>query len=630
MLSAIRSLARSPIIGGAIVILLIAAFALFGITDIFRGTGDAAVLVGSERVTVRELGQAYQRQIQQIQRQNPRFTTEQAEQLGLGNQLVRILTSQAALDAKTKELGMSLSDQQLLDSLSSIQAFRNAFSGEFDRAAYQQVLAENNYHGQSGARLFEAEFSAELVRNQLLDALDSGFQPPQIMLDARQAYTEEQRTIRALLLPPSLSEDVGEPDDETLAAFIEENASVFMRPERRSFTLVRVTPDAFSLDVNVSEEDVQDLYEYQRDTGALTDPATRSFTQWAFDDEVAANQALAALANDASDDTLGQPLSFSDVEAFEVPDNAVADAVFDMSVGETGVVEGLLGWRVVRIDGGFDPEMPTLEALRSELVSELAADQAEADMLDALARFEEARASGQTLEEAAMSAGVPAEKFGLVSQTTADTYGYRLATLADQEDIMTAVFELPQGFAGDLTSYNENGYFVARVDAIETPRLPEVDEVREDASAFWRLRTVDEALGVIANAALARAEAGEDFNDIANELGENASVEITTVGRGETAGIFNSQLVNSAFTVVQDRPFLARAGDQRTRAVVMVTEVTSPSNPAAASTFAEAMSTEFSDDVVVSFERGLLSSYSISEDPRLIDLALGRADPNTP
>ena len=58
MLTFIRALARNPIVGGIIVALLIAAFALFGVTDVFTGGGNAAVLVGPERVSVQELQRA--------------------------------------------------------------------------------------------------------------------------------------------------------------------------------------------------------------------------------------------------------------------------------------------------------------------------------------------------------------------------------------------------------------------------------------------------------------------------------------------------------------------------------------------------------------------------------------------
>ena len=115
MLSAIRKAARSPIFGGFIIALLIAAFALFGVTDIFRAGGTAAVIVGPEQVSVRELNQAYERQLMQIQRENPRFTREQADELGLGERMVSQVRGQrladlAEADAASAILGLKVCD----------------------------------------------------------------------------------------------------------------------------------------------------------------------------------------------------------------------------------------------------------------------------------------------------------------------------------------------------------------------------------------------------------------------------------------------------------------------------------------------------------------------------------------
>ncbi|MEQ8433956.1 MAG: SurA N-terminal domain-containing protein [Oceanicaulis sp.] len=633
MLSAIRSAARSPLIGGFIIALLIAAFALFGVTDIFRTGGTAAVIVGPERVGVQEVSRAYERQLQQIQRENNRFTREQAEELGLGDRIVDVLTAQAALDAKAGELGLSLSDEQLLSSLRSIQAFQNPFTNAFDREAYLSVLNQNGYPGQMGARMFEAQLAEELSRGQLIDAVLGGVRAPAVMASARRAFEQERRRVRALLLPPSLAGDVGDPTDEQLSSFITENAQAFTRPEARRFTLVRVTPDMFQADVEISEEDVQALYDFRVETGELAPPATRSFTQWSAPDQATAQAAATRIAggesaSDVSADLgLGEPVEFTEVEAFQVPDAGVADAVFAQGEGDVTAVESRLGWQVVRVTAANDPAIPTLEDVRADLEQFLAGDQSEADMLDALGVFEEARVGGATLEEAARAASLPAERFDLITQRGQSLEGQTAATLSQTPEILETVFTLPEGFPGDVTGYGENGYFVARVDAIEESRLPTVDEVREQASAFWRARQVDDALTAIVEDAMARAEGGESLESIALSIGGGSEVEIATLGRGETAGPFNEQLVSAAFSASEGQPFQARAGDQRTRAIAVVSDILAPSGDPVAPERRAALTTELSDDLADALESAVLASYEIRRDQLLIDQALGRADP---
>lgn len=633
MLSLIRALARNPILGGIIVALLIAAFALFGVTDVFRSGGTAAVLVGPERVTVQELSRAYERQIFQIQRENPRFTREQADQFGLGEQMVQQMTALAALDAKAGELGLSLSDQRLFEAVRSIEAFQNPFSGDFDAQTYAALLRDNGYAGAAGVaeRRFEADLREEMTRSQYVDAILGGVVAPDVFADARRAFEEERRVLRALLIPPSLAGDVAAPTDEELSAFISENAQIFQMPERRRFTLVRVSPELYERDVDVSEEDLRELYDFRLENGELTDPATRSLTQWPAPDQAAAEAAAQRIS--AGEDAeavaaelgLGAPVVLEQVQAFEVPDGVVADAAFAAAQGDVETVEGRLGWRVLRIDAAVDPVAPSFQAQRSELVTQLAGDQAEGLMLDALAAFEEARGGGATLEEAARQAGIPAERFDWIGPDGSDVDGLRAFTLGEAPEILENVFSLPLGFAGDLTNYGDGGYFVVRVDAIDPSRLPQVDDVREEASTFWRLRQVDTQLQAVLDDALARAEAGESLNDIAAGL-DGARVEQATVGRSETAGPFNRQLVAQAFGAERATPFPARAGDQRTRAVVIVDQIIAPESRPAAPERVAALSEELGNDLAAAVETALLTGYEVRQDQRLIDLALGRID----
>lgn len=630
MLTFIRALARNPIVGGIIVALLIAAFALFGVTDVFTGGGNAAVLVGPERVSVQELQRAYDRRLQQIQRENPRFTREQAEQFGLGEQVVQEMTAMAAIDAKTGELGLSLSDQRLFESVRAIEAFQNPFSGDFDPQTYAVLLRDNGY---ATERLFEADLSEEMTRAQYLNAILGGVAAPEMLARTRRAYEEERRTVRALLIPPSLAGDVAEPADEDLSAFISENAQVFRQPERRRFTLVRASPELFERDVDVSEEDLRELYEFRLENGELSDPPTRSLTQWLAPDQATAEAAAARIA--AGEDAaavvaelgLGEPVALETVEAFEVPDAQIAEAAFALGQGAVEAVEGRLGWRVLRIDSAVDPVAPTFEEQRTLLVTELAGDQAEGMMLDALAVFEEARGAGATLEDAASQAGIPAERFDWLASDGSSPNGFRAFTLGESPEVLENVFSLPLGFAGDLTNFGDRGYFVARVDAIDPSRLPEVDEVRDQASTFWRLREVDNQLQALVDDALARAEAGESLNDIAAGL-DGARVESATLGRTETAGPFNRQLVGQAFSVEQGQPFPARAGDQRTRAVVIVDAVIAPQDRPVSPERLAALNQELGNDVAIALENALLTGYEVRQDQRLIDLALGRIDPN--
>jgi peptidyl-prolyl cis-trans isomerase D len=133
------------------------------------------VLVGDERVAVQDLARAYERQLQSIQRENPRFTREQADEFGLGEQMVQMLTAQAAVEAKARELGLAVSDQQVLDAIQEIDAFKNPFNNRFDADTYIRRAGEPTAtaRGRAGQQ-FEAELAEGIAAPRRCVSGDSG------------------------------------------------------------------------------------------------------------------------------------------------------------------------------------------------------------------------------------------------------------------------------------------------------------------------------------------------------------------------------------------------------------------------------------------------------------------------
>ncbi|MGY6533215.1 SurA N-terminal domain-containing protein [Glycocaulis sp.] len=628
MLTLIRSLARSPIAVVVIIVPVVAAFALFGINDIFTGTGNAVITVGNERVTAQEVSRTMQREMRRIQMENPRVTQQEADAAGLGDSIISTMVAQAAISAQARELGLAATDQQVFDLISSAPAFQSVFTNRFDRASYMEFLRQEGWNEAA----FERQLRSDLRRQQFIDAALSGATPPDLFAGLRARFEGEQRTIRALLIPPSLAGDVGEPDDDRLRAFIEDNAPFFTLPEQRRFTLVRLDPALVSPDIAIDEDELRELYEMRLETGGLSDPALRSFAQWVTPDEqtaealaerVRAGEAAEAAARDMG---LGDAIRIENAEIFAIPDQAVASAVFDMDAGEVRAVQGRLGWRAVYVEQGTDPEVPSFESIADELRTELAGETAEFQVLDALANFEEARGRGATLEEAADAAAIPVERFDFITAEGFEITGAPLMSLLREEQILRHVFETEEGFDTGLIQFGDDGYFALRVDAVRESELADLETVREQAAAFWRMRQIDDRLEEFVTSAMTRIAEGASLDEAASEI-TGARVEETTLMRTQTAGPFTQALVSAAFRAPLNQPFETRAGDQRTRAIAIVTDI-SVSQAETRSEQRRNISDALQNDVIAALERGLLDTYPVQINTALRDAALGRTDPD--
>ena len=145
MLQGINKIGRSWL-GKAIVAVLfgflIVSFAIWGIGDIFRGSVRTTVAtVGKTDISAEAFRTAYQNELQRLMRQTRQsITPERARSLGLDTQILSRLVTEAALDQRAQELGLSVSDQLIARTIAQDPNFRGP-NGQFDRAAFDESCA---------------------------------------------------------------------------------------------------------------------------------------------------------------------------------------------------------------------------------------------------------------------------------------------------------------------------------------------------------------------------------------------------------------------------------------------------------------------------------------------------------
>ncbi len=149
MLQGINKIGRSWL-GKAIVAVLfgflIVSFAIWGIGDIFRGSvrddrGDGRQ---DASISAEAFRTAYQNELQRLMRQTaPEHHARAARALSASTaQILSRLVTEAALDQRAQELGLSVSDQLVARTITQDPNFRGP-NGQFDRAAFDEILRSN-------------------------------------------------------------------------------------------------------------------------------------------------------------------------------------------------------------------------------------------------------------------------------------------------------------------------------------------------------------------------------------------------------------------------------------------------------------------------------------------------------
>ena len=268
--------------------LLIIAFAVWGVADVFQSCGQGPLAkIGKTEISTDAFQQALQVEISNLSRQfGRRLTVDQARALGIDQRVISRLVGTAAIDNHARDLGLYLSDATIADAIRNDPGFQGV-GGIFNRDAFVEILRQN---GLTEQRYF-AERRADEIRQQITGTLTAGNVPPAVMIDTLHRYRGETRTIALFTLDPEVSGKVADPDEAKMKAYYEQNKRQFVAPEYRKVPLILLTDAEVRKRIDVSDADMKALYEQEKDTFAT--PERRKIQQLSFPDRAAADKALA-------------------------------------------------------------------------------------------------------------------------------------------------------------------------------------------------------------------------------------------------------------------------------------------------------------------------------------------------
>ena len=627
MLDSLRRGAKSWV-AKVLLILLVASFGVWGISGSILNAGSTAVItVGDTIVSPNEFRLAYDRQVAVVGRQiGTRLTAEQARAFGIENQVYGQLIAGAALDEQARTMNLGLSDDRLAALIAEDPAFHD-FNGRFDRGNFQRVLGSV---GMSEEEYLKSRGQVA-VRTQIVEAIADGFDAPDALITALARYEAETRDVNYLLLTPSIVDSVAEPTDSELAAWFEENKANYAAPEYREITYVKLQNEDIADPEAISEEAARADYETRKDR--YTTAETRTVDQLVFADRAAADAAATALAEGTSFDELvtEQGRSAADVRlgSFSqaaMPDQTLADAAFAVNEegGTTPVVEGQFGPVILRVAEITPESSQSFEEVEAEIRQELALNQAAQVLLDVHDAYEDARAGGMTLSEAATQQKLDPMTIEAVDRSGRTPDGTVLSDLPESQQLLRDAFEAEQGVEVPPVNMEDGGFLWFEVVDVTPARDRTLDEVRDQVVADWTDMKTLEALGAKATEMKERLEKGADLATIAEEL----SVAVETkysLNRGGADGVFGEAAVASAFSGPSGVVAVANDASGANKILMEVTSVNDASSVTAQSVGAEQraqVSQQIADDILDQMVARLQAQYGVSVNQELAERAL--------
>ncbi|WP_371398002.1 SurA N-terminal domain-containing protein [Fretibacter rubidus] len=540
---------------GTLIALLVLAFAVWGVEDVFSQRSDRAVAnVGKTEVLAAEFEVAFKRELEVMARNDGQsLSHDEAYARGVHTAVLSDLIQQSVLGVDADVLGIGVNRKLARQEVAKIDVFRDELTGEFSEQKYVNILAQN--------RITREEFETDVFRNlrraQTIPAIIGGVEAPSEFAAQRYKFLTEQRKARVLTLSRDAVPAPPEPDEDTLKSFISERAVSFTAPEYRSVTMIRLETFDLTPDIDVEEDALRGAFDYKVELGDVGAPEKRSLVQIIANDEDTAKQAAELLATDqdpaviASGLGLIEPDTYDDVVAADIIDPETSKAAFEMADGDIKVLLGSLGqWYAVKVTGITPAIVPDYEAMKEELRQELLDQYALEGLYDITAKIEDGMDEGLTFKEISEQVGLPLQSIDFINRLGETQDGVKLSGIAyikgvaEDDILLTEIFTNDIGFETDLFETSTGGFAAIRVDDVINSELRPFEEVKEQATAMWKTLEIDTALQEKMLDVTAKAQSGTDLEALAAEIGDGAVVEDVILVRSAP-----SEQVGPALTV---------------------------------------------------------------------------------
>ena len=503
-------------IAKTIIGVIVALLALTGVDAIFQVTSNRqdAAEVNGQAISQNDLAQAAEMQRRQLmQRLGKDFDASLLDDKMLREAALKGLIERKLLLQGAEQAGFALSQAELDKVIVQIPAFQ--VEGKFNADLFDQRIRQEGY-----TRL---QFRQMLEEEMLIGQLRAGLGASSFVTEqeARAFANLERQTRDFASLTIKADSAAIELSDSDVNAYYDEHASEFMSPEQVVLEYVELQKDSFFDQVEVSDDDLQPLYESeianlaeQRQaahillevTDKLSDNEAKAQIE-AIAQRLVKGEDFAVLAKELSNDPgsadKGGDLGYA---APGVYDPAFEEALYALKQGEVSApVRTQFGWHLIKLLGVQAPEVPSLASLKDKLVTDLKAQQVEQRFVEVSKELEDSAFEASDLAQ-------PAQEQGLQVKTSAAFGREGGAGLTANRQVIQAAFSqevLEDGANSGAIELDPDTVVILRVKEHLKPALLPFEQVAASIRQQLTVQRASEAVKAKGEALLASLREGK-------------------------------------------------------------------------------------------------------------------------
>lgn len=611
MLDGFRKHSNSIVVK-ALLFLLIASFAAWGIGDMLRpaATGNSVATVDGQEISAQEVYNDFQREMARMRQLTGDQGVDENLSKAVGSSVVDRAINRTLLAVNADDLDVAISDEQVAREIRSTEMFQE--DGQFSRARFEQVMFSNSLNEAQYIELVRGD----LAREQVVNVLSGGISMPQSAAKDLYAYLQEKRSADVVRIGIDTVGDIAAPSDEEVLQYYKDNIDSFMAPEYRGLTLLHITPQAIAKTLDVPLERIEDAYSARQ--GEFKKPARRTVEQIVFATEEDANKAVQELAQGKNFSELaGDVVGLGDVTKEELPEE-LREATFALSKdGVSAPVKTSFGWHLVHVTQASEAVDPSFDDLKDELREALALEMASEEVFAISNQIEDSLGGGATIEEAAKAVG-----FDLAVIESADDRGNakdykKVEALRGQQIILDEAFQLDMNAEPVLKDDGAGGYFLVRVDNITSSKARPFEDVKAAVEAFVSDIKKFDAAKKKADEIVAKIKEGTPIAKVAEEA-ELVLTSETNFTRMDAK--LPQDVVNALFDAKVGETAIGATRDAQVVAVLReIKSMDGESDKAQIEALRQEMVNAATNDLQTQFINALRSRYSVSIDRAMVN-----------
>ncbi|MGQ9450788.1 peptidylprolyl isomerase [Leclercia sp. TB492] len=570
MMDSLRTAANSLVLK-IIFGIIIVSFILTGVSGyLIGGSANYAAKVNDQEISRGQFENAFagerNRMQQQLGDQFSELAANEGYMKNLRQQTLNRLIDEALLDQYAREIGLSISDDQVKKAIFSTPAFQN--DGKFDNTRYNAIV---NQMGMTPDQYAQA-LRNQLTTQQLINAVVGTDFMLKGEADELATLVSQQRIVREATFDVNALAAKQQASDEEVKSYYEQNKNNFTSPEQFRVSYIKL--DAAAMQENATDAEIQSYYDQHQDQ--FTQPQRNRFSIIQTKTEAEAKAALDELNKGTDFATVAKEKSTDIISAKNggdmgwLEEGTTPDELKNAGLKEkgqlSGVIKSSVGFLVVRLDDITPATTKPLADVRDDIAAKVKQEKA----LDGFYALQQKVSDAASNDNESL---VGAEQAAGAKAVTTGWFGHdNLPEELNFKPVADAIFNGglvgengTPGSNSDIITVDGDRAFVLRVSEHKPEAIKPLEEVKDQITALVKHNKAVQQAKLDAEKLLAELKAGK--GDEALKAAGLSFGETKTLSRTGQDPI--SQAAFGLSLPAKDKPSFGIANDMQGNVVVL-------------------------------------------------------------